>query len=171
MTHLAIAIDGGRSMFKVRAVLSTAPENRFSFQIPTIVMHAISLTNEQTKQRAEADTVEINKEKYFLGETAQRQSRSEGFTGQNASWIESTQHDVLVLGVWRKVIQAIKVHPQHIHLVMGLPAKYDSYQTFMRKTRRKTLSMAAFRASVENKGFAHKKKRQGNFYLGFHLQA
>lgn len=139
MTHLAIAIDGGHSMFKVRAALSTAPENRFSFQIPTVVMHAISLTNEQTRQRAEADTVEINREKYFFGETAQSQSRSEGFTGQNANWVESTQHDVLVLGVWRKVMQAIKVHPQHIHLVMGLPAKYLSAQKEILRQRTTSL--------------------------------
>lgn len=48
---------------------------------------------------------------------------------------------------------------------------YDSYQAFTRKTRRKALSPATFRASLDSKGFAHKKKKQGNFYLGFHLQA
>lgn len=128
MENLSIAIDGGHSMFKVRAARSSTPDARVSLQIPTVVMPAIPLTNEQTRLRAEAETVELDGRKYYFGETALRQGRSEVFTGQNTNWIESTQHDVLVLGAWRKVVQAIGSIPARIHLVMGLPAKYYGAQ-------------------------------------------
>jgi plasmid segregation protein ParM len=128
LNNLAIAIDGGHSMFKVRAALSSTPDARISLQIPTIVIPAIPLTNEQTRLRAEAETVELEGRKYFFGETALRQGRTEVFTGQNANWIENTQHDVLILGAWRKVMHAIGSAPARIHLVMGLPAKYFGAQ-------------------------------------------
>lgn len=124
MENLAIAIDGGHSMFKVRAASLSSPSQRFSFQIPTVVMPAIALTNEQTRQKAELETVELDGRKYFFGETALRQGRSEVYTGQNAEWIESPQHDALVLGAWRKVMQSFGNRPSRVHLVMGLPAKF-----------------------------------------------
>ena len=111
-------------MFKVRAASLTSPDKRFSFQIPTVVMPAITLTNEQTRQKAELETVELGDHRYFFGETAQRQGRSEVYTGQNADWIESPQHDTLVLGAWRKAMQSFGNPPARIHLVMGLPAKF-----------------------------------------------
>lgn len=128
MENLSIAIDGGHSMFKVRAALLSSPDNRISFQIPTIVMPAITLTNEQTRLKADAETVELEGRRYFFGETALRQGRSEVFTGQNADWIESSQHDALVLGAWRKVMNSIGKQPARVHLVMGLPAKFVGAQ-------------------------------------------
>jgi plasmid segregation protein ParM len=115
MENLSIAIDGGHSMFKVRAASLSLPDQRFSFQIPTVVMPAIVLTNEQTHQKAELETVELDGRKYFFGETAQRQGRSEVYTGQNAEWIESPQHDALVLGAWRKVMQSFGTRPARVH--------------------------------------------------------
>ena len=133
--NISIAIDGGHSMFKVRAALSSAPNTRISLQIPTVVMPAILLTNEQTKLRAEGETVELHGKKYFFGETALRQGRSEVFTGQNSDWIESIQHDVLLLGAWFNVMREIGSGPARIHLVMGLPAKYLSAQKSLLRER------------------------------------
>jgi plasmid segregation protein ParM len=128
MENLSIAIDGGHSMFKVRAASLASPDERFSFQIPTVVMPAIVLTNEQTRQKAELETVELDGRKYFFGETALRQGRLEVYTGQNADWIESPQHDALVLGAWRKAMQSFGNRPACVHLVMGLPAKFVGSQ-------------------------------------------
>ncbi|MFJ2990708.1 phage/plasmid primase, P4 family [Collimonas sp. NPDC087041] len=47
---------------------------------------------------------------------------------------------------------------------------YDSYTNYMRTLRRKPLSVAAFRASLVEKGFHHKKSTQCNFYDGFRLR-
>lgn len=124
MENLAIAIDGGHSMFKVRAASTAAPAKRFSTQIPTVVMPAVQLTNEQTRHKANLETVELEGRKYFFGETALRQGRAEVFTGQNAEWINSHAHDVLVLGAWRKVMHSFGNTPARVHLVMGLPARF-----------------------------------------------
>lgn len=124
MENLSIAIDGGHSMFKVRAASTTAPAKRFSTQIPTVVIPAVQLTNEQTRQKADLETVELDGRKYFFGETALRQGRAEVFTGQNADWIDSHAHDVLVLGAWRKVMHSFGKMPARVHLVMGLPARF-----------------------------------------------
>lgn len=137
MENLSIAIDGGHSMFKVRAASLASPDKRFSFQLPTVVMPAITLTNEQTRQKAELETVELDGRRYFFGETALRQGRSEVYTGQNADWIESPQHDALVLGAWRKAMQAFGNPPARVHLVMGLPAKFVGPQ---RDTLRKRIA-------------------------------
>ncbi|AMP13286.1 phage/plasmid primase, P4 family [Collimonas pratensis] len=48
---------------------------------------------------------------------------------------------------------------------------YDSYTNYMRTLRRKPLSVAAFRASLVEKGFHHKKGSQHNYFEGFRLQA
>lgn len=128
MENISIAIDGGHSMFKVRAALSSSPTARMSFQIPTVVIPAIPLSNEQTRLRADQETIEHEGRNYFFGETALRQGRSEVYTGQNVGWIESSQHDVLVLGAWRKIMQTIGNTPLRIHLVMGLPAKFVGAQ-------------------------------------------
>jgi plasmid segregation protein ParM len=128
LENLSIAIDGGHSMFKVRAAALSSPNQRASFQIPTVVMPAITLTNEQTRQKAELETIELEGRKFFFGETALRQGRSEVYTGQNADWIASPQHDVLVLGAWRKVMQSFGNQPARVHLVMGLPAKFVGAQ-------------------------------------------
>jgi len=128
MKDISVAIDGGHSMFKVRASLASSPNARVSLQIPTVVMPAIRLSDESTQLRAEEDTVELDGRKYFFGETAVRQGRSEIFTGQHVNWIETRQHDVLVAGAWRKVMHAIGTAPARIHLVMGLPTKYFAAQ-------------------------------------------
>lgn len=124
MNHLSIAIDGGHSMFKVRASLMTSAEQRISFQIPTVVIPAFTITNEETRLKAEKECVEMDGKHYFFGETAMRQGRADVFTGQNQEWIQSTQHDVLVLGAWKKVMEVTRSQASRIHLVMGLPAKF-----------------------------------------------
>lgn len=128
MNHLSIAIDGGHSMFKVRASLMTAPEQRMSFQIPTVVIPAFTITNEETRIKSEKESIEIEGKRYFFGETAIRQGRVDVFTGQNQQWIQSTQHDVLVLGAWKKVMEATRSQATRIHLVMGLPTKFFGSQ-------------------------------------------
>jgi plasmid segregation protein ParM len=128
LEKISIAVDGGHSMFKVRAELLSQSSPGLSFQIPTIVMPAISLSNERTRQLAEHETVDLHGQKYFFGETALRQGRSEVYTGQHVNWIESVQHDVLMLGAWRKVMQALGNGPARVHLVLGLPAKYVAAQ-------------------------------------------
>lgn len=135
MNQLAIAIDGGHSMFKIRAALTSTPRTRIVFNIPTVVIPVFRITNEQTRMRAESETVEVSGRKYFFGETALRQGRAEVFTGQNDDWINSPHHDAIVLGAWRKVMQSVGSQPLRIHLVMGLPAKFFGSQRDILRNR------------------------------------
>lgn len=100
-----------------------------------MVMPAIALSNERTQKLAEQETVEIDGQRYFFGGTAIRQGRADAFTGQNANWIQSVQHDVLVLGAWRKVMQHMGSGPARVHLVLGLPAKYVAAQRELLRQR------------------------------------
>lgn len=135
MNQLSLAIDGGHSMFKVRAAFSATPEKRIAFNIPTVVIPAFQITNEQTRLRAEAETIETMGRKYFIGETAIRQGRAEVFTGQNDDWITTVQHDALMLGAWRRVMQSVGSRAIRIHLVIGLPAKFYGSQREKLKSR------------------------------------
>lgn len=135
MNQLSIAIDGGHSMFKLRAAFTSSPEKRIVANIPTVVVPAFPITNEQTRLRAENETVEIAGRKYFVGETAIRQGRSEVFTGQNDEWVNSVQHDALMLGAWKKVMRSVGSQPVHIHLITGLPAKFFGSQRDLLKNR------------------------------------
>lgn len=128
MNHLSIAIDGGHSMFKIRASSLLAPEQRISFQIPTVVIPAFNISNEETRVKSENDRVELNGRHYFIGETAVRQGNADVFTGQNKNWILTSEHDAMILGSWQKVMDATKSQATRIHLVMGLPAKYFNSQ-------------------------------------------
>ena len=126
--YLALAIDGGHSSFKVRGAFASNPNERFGFQVPTALMPAVNISNEATRVRAEKETIEYKGKRYFFGQTALKQGNLENFIGLSSNWIESEEHDILLLGCWRKMASELKQHPTRIVLVMGLPAKYYSAQ-------------------------------------------
>jgi plasmid segregation protein ParM len=135
MKHLSIGLDGGHSMFKVRAGFLEKPDERISLHIPTAVIQAMHLTNERSKQQALADTVHCGGASYFIGQTALRQGELEAFTGQNSSWVETTEHDVLIVGAWKRIMEKAGKGPMRIILVLGLPAKFFDAQKGSLKKR------------------------------------
>jgi plasmid segregation protein ParM len=139
LENISIAIDGGHSSFKVRAARASSPSERISLQIPTFVTPAITIAHDQTRLLAESETVELAGQKYFFGETAFRQSRAETFTGQHIDWIETVQHDVMLLGAWQKVTNMLDQGPANIRLVMGLPAKHYAAQKELLRQRAEDL--------------------------------
>ncbi len=94
---ISIGIDLGHSSVKTAIKSGNKLPVIGGYTIfPTVVRNWIPIANEETARRAEADTVEINGKKFFVGETAQRQSQAETFTGQNRNWIATEQHDALL---------------------------------------------------------------------------
>lgn len=128
MKHLSIGMDGGHSMFKIRAGFLDTPADRVSLQIPTAVMPAIRLGNDRAQQQAVADTVVVGGTSYFVGNTALRQGQLESFTGQNSNWVTTPEHDALIVAAWNRTIAVVGKAPMRISLVLGLPAKYYSSQ-------------------------------------------
>lgn len=160
MKQLAIGMDGGHSMFKIRAGFLDAPAERISLQIPTAVMPAMRLSNERAQQQAAADTVQVGNKQFFVGNTALRQGQLSAFTGENSNWVTSDEHDALVVSSWNRVMAIAGKTPMRINLVLGLPAKfYDTQKTALRKRVADLLSPLlakdqVLKVSVQNQGEA-----------------
>lgn len=109
----------------------------------TVVRNWFSIGNEETAKKAEADTVEVNGKKFFIGRTALLQGQAEGFTGQNRNWIETEQHDALLVGAWNRANNILAnnnvANPDQISLVLGLPASYYKEQRSLLRARAQAL--------------------------------
>ena len=128
---VSVGIDLGHSSVKVAI---NWPENEGGEKLnmmDTVVKDWRQLSNPDTAKAAEADTVSINGRKFFIGKTAKLQSRAEDFTGQSRDWINTVEHDALILGAWDMVISSLNSHdifmPNFV-LVFGLPASFFAKQ-------------------------------------------
>lgn len=138
--HLAgsasFGIDVGHSAVKIAASMLDQPTQRHTARIPTVVIPALKIADEHTAQLAQRETVTIGGASYFFGETAVLQGNSTVFSGQDRNWIETTVHDVMVVGAFRKAMELIRNRrPQHINLVLGLPMAYFSSQKEILRAR------------------------------------
>lgn len=132
---ISIGIDLGHSSVKTAIKSGNKMPVIGGYTIfPTVVRGWTPIANEETARRAEADTVEVNGKKFFVGETAQRQSQAETFTGQNRNWIATEQHDALMASAWNRAMGVLAkpennmAEPEQISLVLGLPASYYAEQ-------------------------------------------
>lgn len=141
---VSIGADLGHSSVKIsvksgnKVALSKAMEI-----FPTVVRNWTSIANEDTAKKAEADTVTVNGRKYFIGATAARQGQAENFSGQNRNWVETEQHDALLVGAWSRAFSILEKNyhpsPEQITLVLGLPASYFVEQRGPLRARAKSL--------------------------------
>lgn len=137
---VSVGIDVGHSSVKV-AVLN--PKNGGGVQtdqMDTVVRDWKQLNNPETAKAAEIDTVAIDGRKFFIGRTAALQSRAEDFTGQAKDWINTVEHDALVVGAWHMAHRLINesthfIVPDTINLVMGLPTSFFFKQRDLLKDR------------------------------------
>jgi plasmid segregation protein ParM len=137
---LAVSMDVGHSCVKLLLALPHYPAVRLAVKIPTVVYDATSviISNDETRRRADLETVSLRDRRYFIGNTAIRQGRATAFTGQDRDWTATDAHDVLVIGAWQKGLQelatwqAANKHlvkpPTKIALVLGLPAAFFTHQ-------------------------------------------
>lgn len=132
-TAASIGIDLGHSSIKICVKSGdTIPLIGASEIFPTVVRSWTSIANEETAKKAEADTVEVNGRKFFIGTTAALQGQAENFSGQNRNWVETDQHDALLVGAWHRANKILAKNsmpnPDVISLVLGLPASYYTEQ-------------------------------------------
>lgn len=126
---ISIGIDLGHSSVKVSVKSGNKlPLLNSTTIFPTVVRNWISIANEETAKKALADTVEVGGKKFFFGVTAQLQGQAENFSGQSRNWIETDQHDALLAGAWMRAKKILddndQIDPDHVSLVLGLPASY-----------------------------------------------
>lgn len=137
---VVIGMDIGHSSVKLALAGLEDPKARKYVQFPTAVISAFEISNEDTKKKAEFETVILkdhggNPTAFFFGETAIRQGRSNAFSGQAKDWVKSSTHDVLVLGAWKKAFQFTNPYCKHITVVLGLPTAYYAGQKNELKSR------------------------------------
>ena len=148
---ISIGIDLGHSSVKTAIKSGNKMPVIGGYTIfPTVVRGWTPIANEETARRAEADTVEVNGKKFFVGETAQRQSQAETFTGQNRNWIATEQHDALMASAWNRAMGVLAkpennmAEPEQISLVLGLPASYYAEQRDALLSRARGLLLIGF---------------------------
>ena len=130
---VSIGIDLGHSSIKTSIKSGNKiPVLGGSEIFPTVVRNWTPIANEETARRAEVDTVTINGKKFFVGKTAQLQSQADSFTGQSRDWVETEQHDALLVSAWNRANTVLEknelAEPDRISLVLGLPASYYAEQ-------------------------------------------
>lgn len=117
-----IALDIGRSAVKI-----AAPNAKLLF--PTAVCAAVDRSRLEVGDTAESskrDTVEVDGVRYFIGETAVRQSRDKASEGLRADWIESPEHKALLKGAYAAAKRESGASDGV--LVLGLPSAYFAEQ-------------------------------------------
>jgi plasmid segregation protein ParM len=128
---ISVGMDIGHSAPKLVWATSTNPAKHYQDLFLTVVCPAIPLSDEGTRRRAARETVNLNGRDYFYGETAVKQGRAQSYSGQDKDWIFTDTHDVLVIGAFRRVAEAVETTigyvPNHYELIVGLPqAWYDT---------------------------------------------
>lgn len=130
---VGIGIDVGHSRVKYGCVFNDEPKKRFEGSYPTVVIDYFEHNSDETRAKIEKeDMVELKGKKYFFGKTAQLQGSANTYTGQEKDWVNSIEHDVLILGAWKRVEEVIKKEkkelPEGYVVVLGLPTKFYSAQ-------------------------------------------
>jgi plasmid segregation protein ParM len=93
---------------------------------PTAVIPSFTLHDEVAAHRARRDTVKVGSASYFVGETALVQGRLTSTPGLYENWVESPEHDALMLAGHRRAVDAGA--DEDALVVLGLPANLFSRQ-------------------------------------------
>lgn len=122
--RLSIGLDIGHSKAKIQFATNQNTENHTLDEFDTMVMEAIELSQERARDNAKDFTVEYAGKKYFIGNTALIQSNQQEYSGQKSEWFLDLEHDVLVLGAWKRIMDKLPAKPEYIKLATGLPTDY-----------------------------------------------
>ncbi|MDD2878567.1 MAG: ParM/StbA family protein [Acidiphilium sp.] len=115
---VAIGFDIGHSAVKLAWLGEHGTPLSLLFR--SCVRPAFAISNEETAQRARAETVVCNGQMYFFGETAAIQSEPGGANGLIADWVESVEYRVLVSAATAQ-LESAGVRVGDALVVCGLP--------------------------------------------------
>jgi len=124
MQPLVVAIDAGRSATKV-VFKSSNGSGRFMY--PSAAIRARELSDDAEAQRAKADTVSVNGDTYWVGETAVVQRGPVAGASLSDDWIDTEEHKVLLLSALKR----LESHPDakgRKLVVLGLPGRQFKQQ-------------------------------------------
>ena len=124
MPHLSasIGLDIGHSTVKIACCTNDKKEHKLIF--PSVAMPAFSISDDVEAKRAARETVAVQGNDYFYGDTALMQGGNA--SGLSENWIDSPEHEALLRGALDKVAKLGAAEPTM--LVVGLPSKFFSRQ-------------------------------------------
>lgn len=131
LDEISIGIDVGHSRVKYGYALASKPEEHFIDSFPTVVIDYFSHRSPEEKEKIDRySTIELNGKKHIYGETARIQGNISTFIGQTKDWINSTEHDVLILGAWKNIHDKLDkdIYIKKYKVTLGLPTKYFASQ-------------------------------------------
>lgn len=116
----AIGLDIGHSAVKVAAGGSHT-------LFPTAAFPAVELSVEEAARAAKAETVRVNGQDYFVGQTALVHSGGRVLEGLADNWIETPEHIALLIAGYRRGLDALEGDEDPI-LMLGLPSRLHKAQ-------------------------------------------
>jgi len=125
---VSFGFDLGHSGIKTCIASMATPTDRKTELIPTVVMEAVTLTDESTAREAANDTVSFRGTNYFVGHTAILQGNNTTYSGQDRDWVKTPTHDVMLIAAWKKSMRKLSFNPESIYLMLGLPSGFYAAQ-------------------------------------------
>lgn len=128
--QLSAGVDIGHSMVKILFATNEDRTRHLSDSFETMVMKAIELSQDSAKAKAEQFTIAYKDnetgvvEDYYFGRSAFVQSNQQEFSNQKSDWFYDKEHDILVLGAWKRIMDRLDAKPETIKLVFGVPTDY-----------------------------------------------
>lgn len=120
-----IALDVGHSAVKL-AFRNTAGAV-VKHLIPSAVFRFLPITDEAERRRAEKEVVELDGQKFFVGQTAIVQGGQEALIGLSENWIDTIEHRALIKGAFN-FLRNQNALSEGDCVVMGLPTHLCSRQ-------------------------------------------
>ena len=114
-----IGLDVGRSAVKARAF---ANGQEFELSFPSLVCHAIELSDENSIRTAEPETILVDGRKYFTGDTARLQGGVTSSAGLSHDWTERQSYQALVLSTLKRLSLMGVSGLDMAYIVVGTPA-------------------------------------------------
>ena len=120
----AACADIGHSMVKV---VGLSQGKSFRWSTPSIAVRARTLDDEGAKISAFRDTVKVGGVPWWVGNTAALQGGAGVNSGLSADWVETPEHDALVVAAFDALREAGFTN-ENTHFMMGLPPKFMKNQ-------------------------------------------
>ena len=124
-----IGFDVGRSAVKLVAVHGSKQKiEKTEVTYPSAFSPAVRITDDREAARAATETVSVDGQNYFVGETAVLQGRDDLIAGLSDDWAFTKQHAALFLSGLKKLEAEGVPGVATAVIVAGLPARLYAHQ-------------------------------------------
>ena len=145
-----IGLDVGRSAVKARAF---ANGQEFELTFPSLVCHAITLSDENSIRTAEPETIVVEGRKYFTGDTARLQGGVTSSAGLSHDWTETQAYQALVLSTLKRLARMGVSGLESPYILVGTPAAlYGKQRERLEELTRKAAPNADVKALSQPMG-------------------